>query len=89
MVMVSYSFFQNYDMAISNLEAACKATKDISFRLYTGMRNEILYVELLRLAEQRGAKSVGPDFKQRVLACLMGSRGPNGKGLKVFILALA
>ena len=29
-------------------------------------------------------KTLGPDFKQGVLLCLMGSRGPNGKGLKVF-----
>ena len=83
MSILDFFHLQNYDMAISNLEASCKATKDIAFRLYTGMRNEILYVELLRLAEQRGAKTVGPDFKQRVLACLMGSRGPNGKGLMV------
>lgn len=65
---------KSYDAAINHLEAACKATKDSFFRLYTGVRNEILYVELLRMAEQRGAKTSGPDFKQRVLACLMGTR---------------
>eukprot|EP00057_Strongylocentrotus_purpuratus_P020858 XP_011675332.1 PREDICTED: integrator complex subunit 8 isoform X1 [Strongylocentrotus purpuratus] len=65
---------KNYDSAINHLEAACKATKDAYFRLYTGVRNEILYVDLLRMAEQRGAKTAGPDFKQMVLACLLGTR---------------
>nr|XP_054748365.1 integrator complex subunit 8-like [Lytechinus pictus] len=65
---------KSYDAAINHLEAACKNTKDSYFRLYTGVRNEILYVELLRMAEQKGAKTAGPDFKQMVLACLLGTR---------------
>ena len=32
------------------------------------------------MAEQRGAKTAGPDFKQMVLACLLGTRSGEWRG---------
>ncbi|XP_071481671.1 integrator complex subunit 8-like [Diadema antillarum] len=65
---------KNYDAARDHLEAACKATRETSFRLYTGLRNELLYVQLLRLAEQKGAMHAGSDLTQKVQVCLLGNR---------------